>query len=63
MAVGLGRLLMMLKVQSQWPLDVCTGADGAAGDFHSFLKRCYGLWLVAGRNIPGRVPTQPSLNV
>lgn len=27
MVVGLGRLLMVFKVQSQWPLDVCLDAD------------------------------------
>jgi hypothetical protein len=43
MATGLGHLLMVLEVQSQWRLGAYTGADGDARDFCSLVRFCYRL--------------------
>jgi hypothetical protein len=51
--VELGRSLMVLKVQSQWPLDICPGADGDARDFRSMRKLCHAQAMVgSGKKHP-----------
>lgn len=60
MVVGLGRLLMVFKVQSQWPLDVCLDADVSHVTSVAWGKFVmYRPWLAEGRNTHSHVPTRP----